>query len=108
MAFPVGDRLWPNCLNRPFRNSGLIDIDDFVKKMNKSIVRYEAGISEKAIPKTAASRRRRKKYNTPLVKPSLDVHSLSSGILESPKSEKDVEMSAGRIYAKGIRQFSLY
>lgn len=41
---------------------------------------------------------------TPLAKPSLSVQSLSSESQERPKSEKNIEMSSGRIYAKGIRQ----
>lgn len=31
----IGDRLWPNCLNRPIRNSIRMKIDDFMARFSK-------------------------------------------------------------------------
>lgn len=105
---PVADRLWPNCLNRPIRNAGKVNIDDFVVKMNKSPLNYDAGTSEKIVHKTAASRTQNKKDTTPIASNSQSVQSLSSESQESPKSIEHMEMRSDRIYANGIRRVPFY
>lgn len=47
LALPVVGRLWPNCLHRPIRNAGLVDVEDFTNRLNKVIVKHEGGVSEK-------------------------------------------------------------
>ncbi|KAL8110191.1 hypothetical protein AgCh_026055 [Apium graveolens] len=101
MALPVEDRLWPNCLNRPIRNSGTVDVEDFIIKMKKA---KTTGVVERPIIDSAANMTRSKvTINTPLTKSSHSVQSLSSETLENPKDDKGIEMSSSRIYAKEFK-----
>lgn len=70
--------------------------------MNKAIIRHECVTKEKVILKSAANRTRSKVViNHP--RKSCLIQSLSFESYEIPKSEKRVEMSSSRLYAKGIR-----
>ncbi|XP_074356437.1 uncharacterized protein LOC141696154 [Apium graveolens] len=101
MELPVEDMLWPKCLNRPIRNSGTVDVEDFINKMKKV---KTTGVVERPIIKSAANRTRSKvTINTPLTKSSHSVQSLSSKTLESPKGDKGIEMSSSHIYAKEFK-----
>lgn len=72
-------------------------------------MRYDAGASEKVVHKSAAIGTRSKQDATPVVSCSQSILSLSFESQEIPKCVKDVEMSFGHIYAKGIHRalFSL-
>lgn len=86
LSLPVEERLWPNCLNRTIRNSSTIDVDDFVNKINKAIVKHDGAIEENIVPRSAANRTRSKVVINPLRR-SQSIQSLSSESLESPKTE---------------------
>lgn len=42
LGFPIANRPWSNCLNRPIRNTRKVNTDDFGAKTNKSLVKYDA------------------------------------------------------------------
>lgn len=105
LDLPIGERLWPNCLNRPIRNSSRVRVDDFIARSGKLCLKQEVGMSERVIPRSAASRTRSKQVSTPIVKGSQSIQDLSSKSQDSPQDQKDVEMSSGRRYAKGICRF---
>lgn len=85
LALPIGDRLWPNCLNRPIRNAGFVDVKDFANKMNKVIVKHYPRVGERASLSGLANRTRGKQILTPSARPSVSIHSLSSGSDDTPK-----------------------
>ena len=43
VKLPLVDRVWPNCLGRAIRNSGLVDVNQFSAKLAKSIGKEVAG-----------------------------------------------------------------
>lgn len=107
MALPIGDILWPNCLNRAIKNASIVDVDDFSERVKKSSARIETGIAEATGNKGSASRTR-SKSSIPVHKPSLAVHSISSESKESPIPVNDLEMSSGLKYARVICYLILY
>lgn len=94
--------MWPNCLNRPIRNARFVDVGDFTSKIGKAIIKHGGKFSKKLALKSAASKTRSKQFATPTNKDSTHVQCLSSESQGSPKTEKGLEMSSVRIYAKGI------
>lgn len=99
---PIGDRLWPNCLDRPIRNSSRVKVDDFMARYNKISMKQELGLAEKVLQKSAASRTRIKQTITPVMKGLQSIQSLSSKSQDIPQEAKEMEISSSRLYAKGI------
>lgn len=66
-----------------------MNIDDFVQKMIKSLMKYDACKSDKVVHKTAASKTLSKQATTSVSRSSQIIQSLSSESQESPKSVKD-------------------
>lgn len=91
-------------MNRPIRNAGKVDVDDFIAKSSKLSARQKTGTTEKVINKYAASRTRSKQVATPIARGSHSVQSPSFDSQENPKNIKDVEIRFGCLYAKGICQ----
>ncbi|KAL8091346.1 hypothetical protein AgCh_033814 [Apium graveolens] len=98
----VSERLWPNCLGRPIRNTGKVNVEEFVANMKKS-QGGEGSILKKAGSRNIAHRTRAKLVVSADVKPSMLVQSVSSETFESPKSDQDAGMSTGRKYAKEFK-----
>ncbi|XP_074379452.1 uncharacterized protein LOC141720745 [Apium graveolens] len=99
-ALASSERIWTNCLGRPIRNVGTINVEDFVLKMKKTFSRRDVGTSRKGVIKTDASRTRSKHVTMLVGKSSQFVQSLSSELGDSPRSIKRIEMSTGRLYAE--------
>ena len=99
-ALPVGERLWPNCLGRPIRNSSVVDVKDFISKLNKSLPVLDGVSSKKGPVKTVAHRTRSRVAAAAVTRASCTI---SSDSLESPKDEKGVEASSSRLFVKGMR-----
>lgn len=85
LALSVADMLWPNYLNSPIRNTGKVNGDDFVAKMNKSLVKYDADTSEKIVHNTVSRRTQSKRATTPVVNNSQSIQSFFSESQEAPK-----------------------
>ena len=100
-ALPIGERLWPNCLNRPFRNASFVDVAEFVKKMNKALVKHSTSSPEKVISQGAAARTRGKLNARFSTNPPLSVLSVSSDSGIGPKGAGDAELNSGLLYADG-------
>lgn len=99
LALPIEDRIWPNCLGRPVRNSSPVNISEYVRKGK---FKEEGDASEMAPARTVANRTRSKAV-VATSRASSTPQTLSSDSHESPKTVKGLEMSSGRIFAKGIR-----
>ncbi|XP_074354702.1 uncharacterized protein LOC141693488 [Apium graveolens] len=99
-ALPIGERLWPNCLGKPIRNTGHVNIEKFIFGSKKTQPQHETTDSKKSLQKSAVNRNRSKQLPAPVIQPSPSAVSLSSESQESPKSVKEGEMSSGRIYVK--------
>ena len=56
-----GERVWPNCLNRPIRNASFVDVTEFSNKMSKEMVKHDGDTIERMSAKGTASRTRSKK-----------------------------------------------
>ena len=99
ISLPVGDRIWPNCLGRPIRNSSPVDVDEFIRKMEA-----DERALERQASKTVAARTRSRAVAA-VSRMSSTPQTVSSDSLDSPKMEKGLEASSGRIFAKGTSCF---
>nr|XP_017216138.1 PREDICTED: probable disease resistance protein At1g59620 isoform X2 [Daucus carota subsp. sativus] len=97
MSLPVGDRIWPNCLGRPIRNSSPVDVDEFIRKMEAD----ERALGKQA-SKTVAARTRSRAVAV-ASRMSSTPQTVSSDSLESPKTEKGLEASSSRLFAKEFK-----
>lgn len=99
MSLPIEDRIWPNCLGRPVRNSSPVNIAEYI---SKGKYKEECDVSE-VMPLKPVVNKTRSKVNVTTSRASSTPQTLSSDSDESPKSEKGLEMSSSRKFAKGIR-----
>ncbi|KAL8115342.1 hypothetical protein AgCh_021990 [Apium graveolens] len=76
-----------------------VNVDKFVCKMKKGVIRVEGHVSETPRNRGAATRTR-SKLSTPTLQPSLSLHDISSESKESPKTVNEIEMSSGLEYAR--------
>lgn len=105
LALPIEDRIWPNCLGRPVRNSSPVDMKEFLARMNKAPVMCEGETSER-MPSKSVANRTRSKVTTPKSKTSCSVRTLYSDSLDSPRTEEGgLEISSSRTYVRGTRTF---
>lgn len=108
MALLIDDRLWPNCFNRPIKNASMVDVDDFLVKMKKTVSKGDGCNTETAETKAAATRTR-SKSSIPASKPSLSIQSILSESKDSPQITNEIEMSTGSKYARSTcRTFSYF
>lgn len=98
VSLSIEDRIWPNCLGRPVRNASPVDVAEWIKKGKFK----EEGETSEIPPVKTVANRTRSKVNVAISRASSTPETLSSDSHESPKTEKGLEMSSGRIFAKGI------
>nr|XP_017231132.1 PREDICTED: uncharacterized protein LOC108205646 isoform X2 [Daucus carota subsp. sativus] len=96
MSLPIEDRIWPNCLGRPVRNSSPVNIAEYI---SKGKYKEECDVSE-VMPLKPVVNKTRSKVNVTTSRASSTPQTLSSDSDESPKSEKGLEMSSSRKFAK--------
>lgn len=100
-ALPVEERLWPNYLGRSIRNSSVVNVKEFISKLNKSLPPLDGVSSKKGPAKTIATRTRSKAaVVATMTRASCTI---SSDSLESPKDDKGVEANSSRLFVKGMR-----
>lgn len=102
LNLPLEDRAWPNYLGRLVKNPSNIDPKDLQNKLNKSTLLL-GGESSKGDVKSVPQRTRSKSVPS-AAKNSSSIQSVSCGSLDSPKSERGLEVSSSRTYVKGIRR----
>lgn len=101
VSLPLEDRVWPNCLGRPVRNSSPVDIEEFKRKMEAE----EQALGREQ-SRTVAHRTRSRAVAA-TTRLSSTPQTVSSDSLESPKTEKGLEVSSSRLFAKGTSCFLL-
>ena len=102
MKLSLVDRIWPNCLGRAIRNSGLIDVDQYSAKLAKSAGKETIGLESRAMRSLVAKDKGKKIDVTPLETLINDISSDSSG---TPVGQK--LMSSGHQFAQGTICFLL-
>lgn len=103
LALPGKERLWPNCLDRPVRNTTQVNVEEYFEKVGKAVVKYEGSLAEKSTSKSVADRVKSRRPNPVAHSPSKTVLSLSSESGDKTSVEVAKERSVGRQIAKGIR-----